>query len=76
MKTYLWAALSLLFVVAGIMAFYLLFTKGHIESALGDRGVPFILDAGGAIIMLGLGGLGLKAFWDDITKKHSNNNDN
>lgn len=75
MKNYLWAALSVVFVAAGLMTFFFIATKGHVEGALSDRGVPVILDIGGAFLMIGMGGLGLKAFWDEIPKKNDTDKD-
>ena len=76
MKKYLWAALSLLVFFLGFVVIFSLLTKGYAERPLGNTGVPFIMDAGASIVMIGMGSLGLKAFWDDISNKNDIDKDN
>jgi hypothetical protein len=75
MKKYLWAALFLTFLLSGESGLYELMTTGHIKKTMGNIGTPFIMDFAGSILMIGMGILGLKAFWKDITQKEDDNGD-
>lgn len=69
MKNYGLTILSLLFFIYGFVVIFEVLFTGSYERALGNTGVPAILDIGAAVFMLFIGFTGLKAFWRDLTRK-------